>query len=239
MAWAGCTKRQRTDQGLGGSSSIRKRGRRRILRGADEIDVAVAVDRDRRESFRTGAAEVGGKIELGVDDQFTAAVIGADLETDAVGGAQNEASRDWLLASAVALVDVGCLQAQAAIVLASENQVTATQFQFGCAVKLQLGLRRVSAGSNTEVIFEMAAVPVEDEIDSRIDASVVDRGKLRNAAMPLLRVVADEVVGLPRQQIASGGDSGRVGADQIHAHDLFVPVFLTFTRVFFTGSRRR
>ena len=134
------------------------RGRR-----TDEIDAAIAIHRDRRRSFRAGAAEVRGKIEHWIDDQLAAAVIRANLETDAVGGAQNKASGDRLAAVSIALVNLRRLQAQAAIILcAGEDQIAIAQFQLGRAVKLQFGLRRIGAGSDPEVIFQMALVSIKN-----------------------------------------------------------------------------
>jgi hypothetical protein len=126
-----------------------------------------------------------------------------------------------LLPVSRALVNVRRLQAQAAIVLAGENQVAAAQFQFGCAVKLQFGLRRVGAGGDAEVVFQTALVSIKNQIDSGIDTVVANSRKLRNAGMPMVRVVAEDVVALARQRIGPIGGCRGIGTHQLHTHELF------------------
>src|ERR1700728_98947 len=96
------------------------------------------------------AAEVRRKIEQRIDDQLAAAVVRANLETDAVRSAQNKASGYRHMPVSVALVHVRRFQAQAAIVLAGEDQIAAVEFQlqFARTIKFQLRLGRVGAGSN-------------------------------------------------------------------------------------------
>ncbi len=148
-------------------------------------------------------------------------IVRVDLETDAVAGAQNKASCYRLAAVTVALVNLGCLQAQAAGVFSGKNQVTAAQFEFVCAVELEFGLRWLGAGGHLEIVFQLALVSVENQIDSGIDTRVVNSGKLRNAAVPLARVITDDVVAFARQRIGSVSGCGRIGADQLHADKLF------------------
>ena len=63
---------------------------------------------------------------------------------------------------------------------------------------------RVGVGSEVEVEFEAVVVAVEDRVDAGIDAAVLHRGVVGHIGVPLLRVVAEEVVGLAGELIAAG-----------------------------------
>ena len=57
----------------------------------------------------------------------------------------------------------------------------------------------VGAGRDQEVVFQLALVPIIDNVDARIDAFVADACVLRNSGLPFGRVVAAEVVGPARK----------------------------------------
>ena len=112
---------------------------------------------------------------------------------------------------------------------ALENQVSTAQFQLGCRIKLQLGLRRVGARRNLEIVFQLALASVEHQIDARINAVVANSGKLRNPRMPLPWIVADEVVAPAGKRIISGDHRRRVGTGQRHPYRPHAPTRLTLS----------
>ena len=74
---------------------------------AGQVAVAGAVDRDAEPLVGLGTAQVGGVVQGGVDDQWTAAVIGVDREADdGFPGlvVQDEAAADRLPAAVAVLV---------------------------------------------------------------------------------------------------------------------------------------
>ena len=75
--------------------------------------------------------------------------------------------------------------------------------QFLCAFETQRDETRISAGSNDEVMFQLALVAVVHQIHTGIDGVIFHLGVRRHIRAPLLRVVADEVVGLARQLVKS------------------------------------
>src|SRR5580692_10012809 len=131
MAWTGRGERQRCRyQSL--SSRDRKRGIRRALRRARDIDEAVAIHGNRRRGLRTAAAEVGGELEQRIDHQLAAAIIRSHFEADTVGGAEGKSTLDRLLMISDVLIDTRLLQTNSTFALiADENQITFREFEFG------------------------------------------------------------------------------------------------------------
>src|SRR5277367_572303 len=117
------------------------------------------------------------------------------------------------------LVDARSFQAYFAAV-AAENQVAVVKLKLGCAIELQLRLSRICAGSKFEVILQMALVAVENQVDSGVDIRVVDGCELRNVRVPLLSIVADEVVAFARKRLGSSGSCRPVSACEVHAQEL-------------------
>src|ERR1700722_1618179 len=62
-------------------------------------------------------------------------------------------------------------------------------------VELHLDYVWVTARSDVDVIFEPTMIPIEDDVDARVDRLVLDPRVIRNRAMPLGGIVADQVVG--------------------------------------------
>src|SRR5262245_61308981 len=79
----------------------------------------------------------------------------------------------------------------------------------------------IGAGRDDEIVFERLLRAVKGQIDAGIDFAVFDTGVVRNARMPLVRVIADQVVALGRQQIIPGNPTGafrsRLRADRLDA----------------------
>ena len=60
-------------------------------------------------------------------------------------------------------------------------------------------------------------VAVVNEVDSRVDALVFDAAKLRNIAMPLGGIVADEIAALARERLRGLDAGGGTGSFEMHA----------------------
>src|ERR1700719_2314531 len=88
----------------------------------------------------------------------------------------------------------------------------------GRAFKAQPDLTWIGARSNPEVIFELPLIPVINQVDARINRSILHAGKLRNALMPFGRIVPDKIVALSRQWRISRNLSCRGGSLQAHAN---------------------
>ena len=54
-----------------------------------------------------------------------------------------------------------------------------------------------------EVVLQMTFIPVENQVNAGINVLVADAGKLGNMAVPLARVVADEIVAVTGQGAGS------------------------------------
>ena len=63
-------------------------------------------------------------------------------------------------------------------------------------VKLKGDRIRICPRCYLEVIFKLTLVAVVHQINSRIDGLIANPGKLRDVAMPLVWIVADEIVAL-------------------------------------------
>jgi len=78
---------------------------------------------------------------------------------------------------------------------------------------------RVGAGSDHEVVLQLALVSVVDQIHARIDALVFHLGIVRDIGAPLLGIIAKEVVA-PAGQLVEGGDPGlQVCSDQFQPQE--------------------
>ena len=85
------------------------------------------------------------------------------------------------------------------------------------SIHLQRDAARIGSRRDVEIEFKPPVVAVEDGVDAGIDAAVFDRGKIGQVGVPLLRIVANEIVGLRRQFIAPSNDDSRVAAQELYA----------------------
>ena len=75
----------------------------------------------------------------------------------------------------------------------------------------------VGVGCEDKIVFELALVPVEDQVDARVDAGVLHALVGCHRGMPIGGVVADEVVGSAREDFHPAGGGGDVRALKLHA----------------------
>src|SRR5208283_1379237 len=115
----------------------------------------------------------------------------------------NESAFYWQPTPGDLLIEARSLESGVAV-LALDQESAVLQLKELGAVEFEFGLRGVGARRDLEVIFEASLVAVEDQVDSGIDVVVADAGKLRNAAAPLCRVVAEKIIALGGQEIGRG-----------------------------------
>ena len=77
---------------------------------------------------------------------------------------------------------------------------------------------RVGSRREVEVEFEAPVVAVKDRVDAGIDAAVLNRGVIGHVGVPLIRIVADKVVGFARQFAGSGNGGSLIAAEELDAH---------------------
>src|SRR5579864_9418731 len=85
-----------------------------------------------------------------------------------------------------------------------------------CSLELQLRLCGIGAGSDLEVVFELALVSVEDEVDAGVDIVVAHMRKLGHIIAPARRIVSQYVVALARE--GTGRNRGHRGASPNEVH---------------------
>src|SRR6266576_7331326 len=73
--------------------------------------------------------------------------------------------------------------------------------------------------SQNEIIFQLALVSIINEVNAGINLLVLYLGKQRNARMPMLWRITDEITGGGRLVANRFDAGGRVGAKQVHSHD--------------------
>ena len=76
----------------------------------------------------------------------------------------------------------------------------------------------VDVRAQHEVVLELAAGTVIDEVDAGVDAFVSHLGIRRHVRSPLCGIIADEVVRLPGRLLLSAHARLGVGAHESHAH---------------------
>src|ERR1035438_836154 len=75
----------------------------------------------------------------------------------------------------------------------------------------------VGAGGDYKVVLQLALIAVEDEIDAGVDLGILDLAIGRDAGLPVLGVVADEVAHHAGLRSESYGVRLGICADQGHA----------------------
>ena len=71
-------------------------------------------------------------------------------------------------------------------------------------------------------MFQLSLVPVVDQIDSGIDVAVADLRVGGNVRAPLLRVVADKIIGLAWERVQPIDGWMGIRANQFHPQDCLV-----------------
>src|SRR5438094_8093512 len=83
-----------------------------------------------------------------------------------------------------------------------QNEIAFTvEFQAVSSVKRNPDLSRISAGSQTKVIFKLSLLPVIDHVNARIDASVSHLSKRRNVGVLSASIIADQIIALALQRL--------------------------------------
>ena len=179
--------------------------------GSRQINTGVGIHGHTRIDFIASAAKIGGIGKDGIDDEIAAAVILAERETDPILAQHLEASADGLTLAIHVLVNRGLvpahfahrsLQAQAAV-SSHGNAIDATN--------LETNLSGIGPGANRKVIFKLALLAVIDQVDSRVDGTILHVRECRHVAHPAAGIVAAEVVALAGQRLA-GRDAGARGS---------------------------
>src|SRR5438552_4194354 len=87
------------------------------------------------------------------------------------------------------------------------------------AVKSNPDLARVSAGSQTKVIFKLTLLAVIDQINPRINSGVPHLSKRRDVGVPSRSIISDQVVGFALQRLKTFELWSWVSALEFHPHN--------------------
>src|SRR6266542_4095404 len=80
-------------------------------------------------------------------------------------------------------------------------------------------LSRISAGSQTKVIFKLTLLAVINQINPRINSGVSHLSKSRNVGVPSALIIADQVIALALQRLKTFNLWSRVRALEFHPHN--------------------
>ena len=58
----------------------------------------------------------------------------------------------------------------------------------------------IGPGADNEVVFELALIAIEDQIDAGVERSIACAGVVGNVSLPLRAVITEQIVGRPRQR---------------------------------------
>src|SRR5208282_5249282 len=81
------------------------------------------------------------------------------------------------------------------------------------------------AGRDLEVIFEVSLIAVVHQVNAGVYVAVAHARELRNVAMPLGGIVADEVIAFAGKLDVTRRFHGGSGSDQLHAHHRTCRIF--------------
>ena len=146
-------------------------------------------------------------------------VVTAELETDAIAGHGERAiDRDFLVA--IHLIENRLLE-PGRTVGGAQNQVAVGVDAGLGAVDLPDDAAWIGAGGNYKVVFQLPLIAVKDQIHAGIDLGEVDLAEGLNSAVPLLGVVADQIVDRAGLRFKPGDRGGSASANKFHAQRVY------------------
>src|SRR6266481_8473013 len=89
----------------------------------------------------------------------------------------------------------------------------------GSAFEAERDLVRVGGWRNAEVVFELSLIAVVNEVDAGVNRLILHAGELRNVAVPLGGIVANEIAALARQKRSARNAGRRVCSVKVHPND--------------------
>src|SRR3954452_3299023 len=121
-------------------------------------------------------------------------IVLAKRKTNTVVGTPNKASRHLALLSVNLLVNAGSMQPNVTPVRAQNHVAFPINREWFRPLELQLHGLHVCSWRDFEVVFQFSLIAVIDKIDPRIDVSIPNACKLRDVKVPVLGIIADEVI---------------------------------------------
>ena len=178
------------------------------------VGVPHGVDGDAEALVTATALEVGGVGEHRVDDERPAPVVRRDLNCNVrreghpllrgmqrvpgarrIGGQEDIVSSHELFTPFLVLlvherffeIQVSAGDGESHVAIIGKPRI------FG-ALEGELDLIRIRAGGHDEVVFQLALVPVVDQVNAGVNVLVLDLPVGGNVCVPLPGVIADEIV---------------------------------------------
>ena len=162
------------------------------------------IHRDPGDRIVDAAAQIGRISQLGIDDQFPAAVVGPDLEAQVLFARQDKTPIDGLLDLSRLLVDDRSVESDRVLRLEAQDRVAfRVQREAFRSLEVEEDAAGVGSGRDDEVMFQRPLVPIIDQVDAGVDLPELHLGILLHADLPFRGVAADEIAGMPGQDIAS------------------------------------
>ena len=180
-----------------------------------KVDVAVAVDGDAHRGISGDAAQKRRVRQDGIDHERQAMIVAADAESDAARVVDDEATLDRVPCTVFVLVHDRRRLMQVAPLRCDRETAIGIDGDVSGAIDCERDVSRLRARRHDEVVFELALVPVIDDVDAGIDAGVLDFAIAVNASLPQPRIAADQMVRDARQRLQTAA-VGPSGANEPH-----------------------
>ena len=189
---------------------------------ARDVGVACSIHGEAIGNISGTAPEVGGVREARIDNQRPGPIICGQLKPDLLGRVRRRKivpSHQRLLAILLELIDQRLLHPHVAQRGGQQEIPALGDPHVGGPVEHQLDVIWIGARRDDEIIFQLALVAVIDDIDSGVGLGEADTRIRRNLGVPLLRIVAEEIIDDPRQHLYPLDRGCGVGPFKLHAHD--------------------
>ncbi len=152
-------------------------------------------------------AQVRGVRKNRVDDQRFALVVVAYFEVNLVAR-QNEFTLNGRVAAiGLFLIQDGLVEPHLPNGGVDQQLALRIEMQPLHSLELQLDCTRICPWRDNKVVFELGLVAVVSQVDARIDARILDARIIWHVTVPLIVIVADQIVGVR----GLGSNSSRCG----------------------------
>ena len=181
----------------------RRSGAGKICRAGfpGQIRIALGIHRDVPGPLKGGSPKISRVNQYRINHQRTIPVIITDFKTNGLMARfdQHVASGD-LAADSIYLLENNRLVLPDLAAGDAQNQISQRiQFNLFGSLETQRDLFGIGTGRDNEIIFELALIPVINQIHTRIDVLIMNPTESRHAHPPMTGIIANQIVDGCRQ----------------------------------------